>query len=223
MKICRKCKLEKELTEFYKSNANRGGYSTVCKLCKKELSKIYGENNKEKIKEHNKKYKELNKEKIREYDRKYNINNKDKIKEYNSLNREKINDRRRKYIKRRKNNDPLFRLTHSIRNLIYKSIVECGYKKNSKTENILGISFNDFKLHLESKFETWMNWDNYGLYNGELNYGWDIDHIIPLISCKTEEEIKELNNYTNLQPLCSYTNRVIKRDFNKTILSIEGT
>ena len=34
-----------------------------------------------------------------------------------------------------------------------------------------------------------MNWENYGLYNGELNYGWDIDHIIPISSAKTEEEV----------------------------------
>lgn len=31
---------------------------------------------------------------------------------------------------------------------------------------------NDFfKKYLESKFEDWMNWENRGLYNGELNYG----------------------------------------------------
>jgi hypothetical protein len=57
-----------------------------------------------------------------------------------------------------------------------------------------------------------MNWDNYGLYNGELNYGWDIDHLIPLASDKTENGITELNHYTNLQPLCSKVNRDIKRD-----------
>ena len=49
----------------------------------------------------------------------------------------------------------------------------------------------------ESKFESWMTWDNYGLYNGELNYGWDIDHIIPLASAKT---------------VCSKVNRYIKKD-----------
>jgi hypothetical protein len=57
-----------------------------------------------------------------------------------------------------------------------------------------------------------MNWDNYGKYNGELDYGWDIDHIIPLSSATTEEELLKLNHFNNLQPLCSYTNRVIKRD-----------
>ena len=57
-----------------------------------------------------------------------------------------------------------------------------------------------------------MNWSNHGLYNGQLNYGWDIDHIIPLSSVKTEEDVIRLNHYTNLQPLCSFVNRVIKRD-----------
>jgi len=57
-----------------------------------------------------------------------------------------------------------------------------------------------------------MNWNNRGLYNGELNYGWDIDHIIPLSSAENEEDLYKLSHYTNLQPLCSYTNRYIKRD-----------
>jgi hypothetical protein len=101
------------------------------------------------------------------------------------------------------------------------SFVNKGLRKNSKTSQILGCSFEEFKLYLESKFETWMSWENYGKYNGELNYGWDIDHIIPLSSVSNEEEILELNHFTNLQPLCSYTNRNIKRDcidFKKNIL-----
>jgi hypothetical protein len=56
-----------------------------------------------------------------------------------------------------------------------------------------------------------MNWNNYGLYeSNKLNYGWDIDHIVPLDICETEEDVIRLNHYTNLQPLCSYTNRNIK-------------
>ena len=85
-------------------------------------------------------------------------------------------------------------------------------KKSYKTEDILGCSFDEFKLYLESKFEDWMTWDNRGLYNGELNYGWDIDHIIPLSTAKNEEDVIRLNHYTNLQPLCSKVNRYIKRN-----------
>jgi hypothetical protein len=57
-----------------------------------------------------------------------------------------------------------------------------------------------------------MIWDNYGLYNGT-EYGWDIDHIIPSSSAITEEELLKLNHFSNLQPLCSYFNRDIKRFF----------
>lgn len=57
-----------------------------------------------------------------------------------------------------------------------------------------------------------MTWDNKGLYNGELNYGWDIDHIIPLSSANSEDDLYRLNHFTNLQPLCSKVNRDIKKD-----------
>lgn len=57
-----------------------------------------------------------------------------------------------------------------------------------------------------------MNWENKGLYNGEFGYGWDIDHIVPLSTAATEEDLIRLNHYTNLQPLCSKVNRDIKRD-----------
>jgi hypothetical protein len=57
-----------------------------------------------------------------------------------------------------------------------------------------------------------MSWDNRGKFNGEANYGWDLDHIKPLSSAQTIEEVKELCHYTNIQPLCSYMNRCVKRD-----------
>ena len=60
-----------------------------------------------------------------------------------------------------------------------------------------------------------MTWENHGNWNGipsELNTAWDIDHITPTSSAKTEEELLKLNHYSNLQPLCSYTNRIMKRN-----------
>ena len=57
-----------------------------------------------------------------------------------------------------------------------------------------------------------MTWDNYGKYNGEFSYGWDIDHIITLSSAGSIEELNLLNHHTNLQPLCSKVNRDIKKD-----------
>ena len=108
--------------------------------------------------------------------------------------------------------DNLFKVRQSIRKTISSSFRNTSFRKSSKTAIILGCSFEEFKLYLESNFEPWMNWENKGLYNGKLNYGWDIDHKIPVSSATTEEELVRLNHYTNLQPLCSKINRDIKKN-----------
>jgi hypothetical protein len=110
-----------------------------------------------------------------------------------------------------KEKDSLYVLRVKIRKTISQSFKRTGYNKKSHTYDILGCSYEEFKTYLESKFESWMNWENKGLYDGKtLNYGWDIDHIIPVYSAANEEEIIKLNHYTNLQPLCAYYNRHIK-------------
>ena len=188
-------KIWREENKEYKKEKDRE-YSFKNKEIIKERSRIWYENNKEYSKEKARIWREENREYKKEKDREYSLKNKDK---------------RNKRHYARMLEDPLYNLSHSIRGLLYISINK-KYSKNSKTQEILGCSFEEFKLYLESKFEDWMTWENKGLYNGELNYGWDIDHIIPTSSAETEEDIIRLNHYTNLQPLCSYTNRYIKKD-----------
>ena len=159
-------------------------------------------------KKYHKKYYEKNKEKMNERHKKYYEENKEYYKKYKEENK----DNRNLYRKKRRKNDPLFRLKHNIRRSVYKAIKSVDGYKNKRTEEILGCSFKEFKQHIESQWEDWMTWDNYGLYNGKLKHGWDIDHIEPLSLCETKEDVYKLYHYTNLQPLCSYTNRYIKRD-----------
>jgi hypothetical protein len=47
---------------------------------------------------------------------------------------------------------------------------------------------------------------------GDLKYGWDIDHIIPISKASTKADVLKLNHFSNFQPLCSKINRDIKRD-----------
>jgi hypothetical protein len=188
----------------------------------------YYSNNKEKILKYKKEYRYQNDEKIKEYrlnhkeyyndyNKEYYLNNKEEIsenkKEYYSNNKEKIIESGVKYKKNKYETDSLYKLAQNIRNLIRESLRKEGFSKKSKTYEILGCTFEEFRLYLKSKFEPWMNWSNRGNWNGspkEINVAWDIDHIIPMSTAKTEEEIVKLNHYTNLQPLCSYTNRHIK-------------
>lgn len=186
MKKCSKCEIEKELSEFKR-------YS-VCIDCNKILNKEYNDSRKEKMKVYYQENKEFFKYKAKEYYQE----NKDYItvrnKKYQKENRENRNN----YINNRKKYDNLFRLSILIRKLIWISINKMGYKKNSKTNNILGCTFDDFKSHIEKQFKEGMTWENHG--------EWHLDHKTPVSWAETEEQIYELNKYTNFQPLWAKDN-----------------
>ena len=222
MKICNQCLEEKEFNQFYKRKDNKDGYRNNCKLCHNLITKSgtikyqQKEESKEKAKIHNKEYWIENKEYLTIKNKEKYYRNRESYlmskKDYYVNNKEVIIDKNIKYYCKRKKTDDLFKFKCDIVELVRRSFKSRHFRKNSRTEEILGISINGFRLYLESKFEHWMTWDNKGLYNGELNYGWDIDHIIPLSSAKIQEDVVKLNHYTNLQPLCSKINRDIKRD-----------
>ena len=176
--------------------------------------------NKDKVKEYNLRNKEKIYKKQKEWEKNNPNNNKERAKIWREKNPEKAKENRAKSIKKRKENDNLFRLKCNIKSMLAKTLSRKGYKKKSRSHEIIGCSFEEFKLYLESKFEPWMTWDNYGLYNGTPNYGWDIDHIIPQSSANTEEELLRLNHFSNLQPLCSKVNRDIKKNLSTITLEL---
>ena len=165
-------------------------------------------------KEQRRKYLAINKEKIQQKKKAYYEKNKEHQlktqKKWEKANRVKI----REYQKRKRSTDPIYKLKANIKNLIGNAMRNNNFKKLSHTEQILGCSYQEFKTYLESKFESWMTWENRGLCNNTINHGWDIDHIIPLSTATCEADILSLSHFTNLQPLCSYTNRHIKRGLN---------
>lgn len=196
------CGIDKPFDEF--TNVKYKGIikkRPTCKKCTSLRTKIWVEKNKDKRIEYVKNYSETNKEKINLKSRVYYLNNTDKAKQYSV-----------KYKKTRRQTDEVYRIADNVRKGILKAFANIKQKKNTKTANILGCSFIEFKQHLETQFEPWMTWDNYGLYNATKQYGWDLDHIEPLSSAKTIEDVIRLNHYTNFQPLCSYVNRHIKRN-----------
>jgi hypothetical protein len=185
MKTCTKCKVEKELIYFYKVSKNIDGFHRQCKVCVKEWVKNYREINKEKIKERSKKWYNNNKDYVYVYQRIYIENNK-----------EKINNNLRK----KRSEDNFLKFKHNVRS----NICSCfrrgtiKHKKNTKTEKILCCTIEEFKIYIQSQFTKGMNWNNYGK--------WHLDHIIPIATAKTEEDVIRLNHYTNFQPLWAEDN-----------------
>jgi hypothetical protein len=188
------------------------------KLNKEKIKKQKEEwykNNPDKIIEQIERNKENKKIADKNYAKKNKIKLNQKKQEWAKANPEKITKAKTDYVKKMMKTDILYKLKHYIRVSINQTFKKNGFTKKSRTHEILGCSYDEFKTHIESLFEPWMNWDNQGNWNGiptELNTAWDIDHIIPTSTAMTEEDVIRLNHYTNLQPLCSYYNRNIKKD-----------
>jgi hypothetical protein len=117
---------------------------------------------------------------------------------YRKNNRARINEYGKAYHKARLATDDLYRAKVTARDVVRKAIAKMGYRKGSRTEEILGCSYSDFKAHMESMFREGMGWHNRG--------EWHVDHVVPLSSGRTESEVLALNRYTNLQPLWGLEN-----------------
>lgn len=76
-KLCSKCEIEKEFSQFHKCKKSKDGYKSSCKVCRSKECKIYRIGNQEKEKTRRDKYKSENKEKITIYNKKYYEENKE--------------------------------------------------------------------------------------------------------------------------------------------------
>lgn len=170
---------------------------------KAKTRKYYTEN-REYILERESNYRKSHKKEISKYQKEYAIKNKDKIRryrhDYNIKNREKLSIKAKEYQRIRRNNDNVHKFKMQVRHLIWLSFNKKGGIKSKKTEDILGCDLDFFVNYL---LDTYKN--NYGIE-------WDkvekvhIDHIVPLVTAKTEEDIMKLCHYTNLQLLKAIDN-----------------
>lgn len=200
MKPIKKYNTKKERENARKETLKR--YYKKNKKKENERVKEYNKKNPEKVKKRRKLYREKNKKERNEYQ----IN-------YREKNKERDKPKIRTYVNKRYHTDILYKLNNNISVSLKSAFKRKKFPKNERLKNILGCSFEFLKIYLESKFELWMTWENKGNWNGipkEINIAWDIDHIIPIDSATNEKELIKLFHYSNLQPLCSYTNRWIK-------------
>lgn len=172
-------------------------------------NKIYYQENKEFILDQAKIYQTINSDKIKNYKRSYFQKNKDVvIKKQNERN------------KKRENNDPSFKIRKRISSQIRDHLKRFGSSKNGNSIlNFLDYSIDDLRSHLESLFESWMTWGNYGPYNSvtwndnnSTTWTWNIDHIIPQYklsySSMNEDNFKKCWALENLRPYSSKQNNL---------------
>lgn len=201
-KTCCTCKKTLPLSYFNKDKSRRYGVASSCRGCAKGASL-----------ERNKKYRENNLEKVRQSKRDWSIRNPEYCRGYYEQNKARLAHvckayreknkatdaaRRKKYKKQRLALDPLFNLKERLGTAIRNALRYRGYRKKLKTIEVLGCDWATIKAHIESQFVDGMSWDN--------RSEWHIDHVMPLASAKTEEDLIKLNHYTNLRPLWAFDN-----------------
>lgn len=216
-KTCTKCKIEKSIIEFQKRKDRKSGFKSYCKRCDADRSSDYARKNRELVNEKSRCYYALNKNEIIKKKSIYATENKEKIyknkrdrynenatirdkkTQYRLKNKIIIVKNKLEYHKKRMANDPVYAMKRRIIYILSNSFRSNGYTKKSRTHEILGCSFEYFKNYFEAQFKDGMSWEN--------RSKWEIDHIIPLASAKTEDDVIRLNHYTNLQPLWAIDNK----------------
>jgi len=169
MKICSKCKIEKLKSEFFVDSSRKDKLNYSCKLCVSSCNKA--------------------REKIKNYSQ--------KRKEWKKKNWEYYSIQQTQYDKNKRKNDPLYRLRKNLRARLVSFLKSKTNFKSSGLTSLLSCTATELKQHLESKFQSDMNWNNYGIK------GWHIDHILPLsnFDLSNPEQLAKACHYTNLQPL----------------------
>jgi hypothetical protein len=141
---------------------------------------------------------ERNLEAAREATRKWYYANREKRRESLREYREKNKGKYLEYRKKLRRSDPNQALRESLRARLYAVFKQRKAIRPSGLGRVLGATLEEAKAHLEAQFQPGMSWENYGQ--------WHVDHIIPLASAKTPEELVTLCHYTNLQPLWAADN-----------------
>lgn len=215
-KICRTCGKEKNLEDFYKGRLK-------CKKCVSIESKKRYERNKSIRLRQCAEYRKKHREELLEYFRERYKNNRKEIlekqKEYISEHREDRKQYLKDYYRKNKErlakqncerqrervkNDPTYKLKRQIGLLIWRSFNQKEYVKPAHSEEILGCTRDFFIEYLK---QTWL--DEYG--DKWIGQPCHIDHIIPLATAHTIEDVHRLCHYTNLRLLTPEDN-MDKRD-----------
>lgn len=200
MKICSKCGLPKEISEFYKRPAAKDGHRNDCIPCHQEAHSVWAADNKDKIKLLGQRWRNNNPEKSNAIYARYRSTEKRRksSREWARRNRKVGMER---FVERYAS-DIQFNLAIKFRRRVYMAVRNEYTVKAHKTIDLLGTTYPELKKYIEQKFTEGMSWDK--LLAGEIH----LDHILPCASFDLTDAQQQscCFHYTNLQPLWAFDN-----------------
>ena len=211
IKICTKCKIDKNIKMFHKHPYGKMGVDSVCKKCKSDIRKRFYLLHREQILQNRKTHRLINKDQVLRTERKYYKKNKEKINLYQKFwcknnpekvklkatthykkNREKCREQGRNYYlkNKRRLNQYKNKYTQTRRKLDIQFKIKCNLR--TRLNIAINGSFKYYKLMFLIGCEI-----DYLLYYLQSqfkegmswdNYGrkegikcWEIDHIKPCV------------------------------------------
>jgi hypothetical protein len=156
-------------------------------------------------------------EKKKEIARRWRRNNPRKamesIKKWQKNNPDKV-----RAIRKKAETNPLYKVRKNMRKRLKELIKSAKSSATDYRRNFIGCSTKELKRHLESQFESWMTWENYGSR-------WHVDHIIPVAAFDQTcaKQRKACWHFSNLRPLCAKKNiaksdKIITNQYNLPML-----
>lgn len=140
------------------------------------------------------------KEEMNRQSRAYRMANKEKLRayqlEYHKKYRKELTEKYKAYIR----SDPGRRIVQSVSSRIRELCKRWNFEKLGGRSKYLEADGPTYACHIESQFEPWMSWDNYG-------EKWQIDHIVPcevLLPFFGRDDMaaeRAVNQMCNLRPL----------------------
>ena len=119
--------------------------------------------------------------------------------------------------KKLRDTNPMYKLRCNISSAIARALKNRNSSKNGESCLKYLYTINELYTHIESLFEPWMNWENYGLYDpktwnqdDKTTWKWQVDHIKPQSEFEykvmADEGFKECWGLANLRPLSAQQN-----------------
>jgi len=207
---CKKC-ISRQRKESYLKNSDSkkekaAHYRELHREEIREKATVY--NNKQETKDRTAKWRQENKDLLRQKDNNWIANNPEK---YKAIVRRKSKKQRQRPNSKIK--------AHVSRQVNFALHRKGDSKRGNSVLKFLPFSIQELREHLEKQFESWMNWDNYGVYkkskwddNDLSTWSWQIDHIIPqsnfVYTSMTDSSFMLCWSLSNLRPYSAKQNIV---------------
>jgi len=148
MKICKDCKVEKPLSDYYADKSGKDNFRSNCKTCVKAKLKVNYQKKRSIKLQIQRNWYTNNAEKSKEYSRLWRKNNPDKVKQYHTdysnKNKEKESLRFREKSSRRRlqiKNNGVYKISpKDLKRLVTQPCFHCSKTENQTLDHIIPIS-----------------------------------------------------------------------------------